>query len=439
MKDIKDIIYLSPRDLPEAWYNVLPDLPEPLPPWKDVESGPSRFELMKSVYVNKCLEYDENYKERWVPIPEATRQAYIHAGRPTPLNRAWRMERILDTPARIYYKREGTSPTGSYKVISNISQAVWAKEEGYDRLIACTAGTQGSALCYAAATFSMKAMVFMFASAYDSRPGRVLHYKQLGADVIRSPSDRTEFGREVLEKDPNNKGSLFMAYQEMLEVFAKEEVRHSAYLMGSGNTHNILFQTIMGLELKKQLELAGENEPEVIVDCAAAGGNWSGICLPFVKDKLDGKIATRFVACQAEGWAPFVDGEYKYADAIPMNPLAKIYTLGERENPPQIWAQGLQVPWASIIPSYLRSKGIMEARKYSEKEVAPAALQWIRAEGYIPALEATYAVKGGIDEAIRAREEGKARVIVINISGHGYYDVAGYRGYLEMAERGDNV
>jgi len=218
----------------------------------------------------------------------------------------------------------------------------------------------------------------------------------------------------------------------MLEVLSREKVRRSAYLMGSGNTHNILFLTIMGLELKKQLELAEEDGADVIVDCAASGGNWSGICLPLIKDRLDGKTKTRFVACQPEGWACFVDGEYKYTDAFIMNPLAKVYTLGWRENPPQIQAKGVMVPVGAIIPSYLRYKGIMEARKYSEKDVARAALEWIRVEGYIPALESTYAIKGGIDEAIRAKEEGKKKVIIINISGHGYYDVAGYQAYLEM-------
>jgi tryptophan synthase beta chain len=434
MGDANEIIYLPPKEMPEAWYNVLPDLPEPLPPLKDPETGPSRIKGMAKIYVNKCLEYDENYKDKWIPIPEGVRRAYLHAGRPTPLNRAWRLEKLLDTPAHIYYKREGTSPTGSYKIISNLAQAVWAKQEGYDRLLTCSAGTQGSALCYAAAVSGMKAMVFIDAASYDSRPGRVLHYKQMGGKVVRSPSDTTEIGRQMRKEDPNQPGSWLISAKEMLELFCGEKVRHSAYVMGSGNTHNILFLTIMGLELKKQLEIAGEDGPDIIVDCAAAGGNWSGICLPFVKDRLDGKTKTRFVACQPEGWACFSDGEYEYVDAFIMNPLAKVYSLGWRENPPQIQAKGLMIPVGAIIPSYLRQKGLMEARKYTEKDVASATLEWIRTEGYIPALEASYAVKGGIDEAIKAREEGRRKVIVINISGHGYYDTEGYASYMKMVE-----
>jgi tryptophan synthase beta chain len=432
MKNLDEIIYLPPKDLPEAWYNVLPDLPEPLPPLKDPETGPSRKEAMKKIYVNKCLEYDENYKDRWVPLPENVRNAYIHAGRPTPLNRAWRMEKFLDTPARIYYKREGTSPTGSYKILSDLAQIGWAKEDGYDRVFTCSSGTQGSALCYAAAQLGLKAVVFIYAAAYDSRPGRVLHFKQMGAEVVRTPSDTTEIGRQMRKEDPNQPGSWLTSAKEMLEVLGKEKVRHSAYLMGSGNTHNILFLTLMGLELKKQLELAGEDMPDVIVDCAGAGGNWSGICLPFVKDRLDGKTSSRFVACQPEHFACFSDGKYEYVDGFITNPLMKSYALGWRKDVPQCQAKGLQIPHGAIIPSYLRHKGIMEPRKFPEKEVAKAALQWIRTEGYIPAIEATYAIKGGIEEALRAKEEGEKRVIVINISGHGYYDVDAYKAYLEL-------
>jgi len=432
MKKREDIIYLPSEDMPEAWYNVLPDLPEPLPPCIDPETGPSRIKALKDIYVKKALEFDENYKDKWIPIPENVRQAYLHAGRPTPLNRARRLEKALDTPAHIYYKREGTSPTGSYKIISNLAQGEWARQEGYDRLFTCSSGSQGSALCYASAMIGLKAVVFIYASAYDSRPGRVLHYKQMGADVVRTPSDTTEIGRQMLKEDPQQPGSLLTSALEMLEVLSKEKVRRSAYIMGSVNTHNILFLTIMGLELKKQLELAGEEGVDVIVDCAGAGGNWSGICLPFVKDRLDGNSKTRFVACQPWDFACFLDGKYEYVDAFITNPLMKVYALGWKKDVPQIAAKGIEIPNGAIIPSYLRHKGIMEAKKYKEKEVAQAALQWIRTEGYIPALESTYAVKGGIDEAIRAREEGRKKVVVINISGHGFYDTEGYKAYLQM-------
>jgi len=432
MKKIEEVVYLSPKDMPKAWYNVLPDLPEPLPPWKDPETGPSRIEALKRIYVNQCLKYDENYKDRWVPIPDSVIQAYIHAGRPTPLYRAWRMEKFLNTPAHIYYKREDTSPTGSYKIISNLPQVEWARQESYDRVFTCSSGTQGSGLCYAAAQLGLKAVVFIYASAYDARPGRVFHFKQMGAEVVRTPSDTTEIGREMRKEDPNQPGSWLTSAMEMLEVLNQEKVRRSAYVMGSVNTHNILFLTIMGLELKKQLELAGEDGPDVIVDCAGAGGTWSGICLPFVKDRIDGKTKTRFVACQNEHFACFSDGKYEYVDAFIINPLMKVYSLGWRKDVPQCQAKGIQIPNGAIIPSYLRHKGIMEARKFSEKDIAKAALQWVRIEGYIPAMESTYAIKGGIDEAIKAKEEGKKKVIVINISGHGYYDHEGYRAYLKM-------
>lgn len=434
MRRAEEIIYLSPKDMPDKWYNVLPDLPEPLPPLRDPEGGPSRIERMKKIYVNKTLEFEENYEERWVPIPETVMQAYLHAGRPTPLLRAYRLEKRLDTPARIYYKNEGVSPTGSYKVFSNLPQAFWARQEGYDRLFTCSMGTQGSGLCYAAAQFGLKGVVIIDAASYDARPGRVLHFKQMGGEVIRSPSDRTKIGRQTLKDNPNHPGSWLISAKEMLEILDEEKPRYSAYVMGSANTSNILFLTIMGLELKKQLERAGEDGPDVIVDCAAAGGNWSGICLPFVKDRLEGKTKTRFVACQPEHWACFVDGTYGYVDAFVTNPLMKVYALGWRENPPQCQARGLQIPSGAIVPSYLRYKGMMEARKFGEKEVAEATWLWTRTEGYVPAVEATYAIKGGIDEAIRAREEGKRKVIIINISGHGYYDTEAYQAYARILE-----
>ena len=433
MKDIHEVINLATEEMPEAWYNILPDLPEPLPPMKDPDTGPSRISLMEKIYVKKFLDYEENYKDKWIPISEDIRQAYIHVGRPTPLCRAWRMEKLLDTPAHIYYKNEGVSPTGSYKIISNLAQAAWAKEEGIERVVTCSAGTQGSALGYAAATFGMKATVFIDAASYAARPGRILHFKQMGAEVVRSPSNMTSIGKRLLSQDPNHPGSWLTSALEMLEVLDKDKTKQSAYLMGSANTCNIMFLTIMGLELKKQLEIAEEDGPDVIVDCAAAGGNWSGICLPFIKDRLDGKSTTRFVACQPEGWAVFLDGTYEYTDGFVMNPLSKVYSIGWRPNPPQIHAKGLMIPVGAIIPSYLRRKGVMEVRKYSEKEIAKTTLQWTKTEGNIPAIEATYAIKGGIDEAIKAKEEGRKKVIIINVSGHGYYDVEAHTELLKMA------
>jgi len=435
MENIKEVIRLLPKDIPQAWYNILPDLPDRLPTAKNPEKGPSKIDKMRDIYVNKCLEYDNNYKDRWVEIPDFIKQAYIHTGRPTPLYRAWRTEKLLNTPAHIYYKFEGVSPTGSYKVISTLAQTAWAKEEGYDRLLACSAGSQAAATCYAAKMFNMKARVFVDAGSYNSRPSQILQYRQLGAEVVRTPSETTEIGRKMLKENPNQLGSLFSSGREMLETLEREKPRHSVFVMGSYNTHNILFLTIMGLELKKQIEIMGEGDPDVIVDCAAAGGNWSGICLPFVKQKLDKKIKTRFIACQPEGWACFQDGKYEYTESFIMNPLTKIYSLGWRKNPPQIQAKGLMVPVGAVIPSYLRHKGIMEVRKYSEKETAKAALTFIRAEGYIPAPEATYAIKGGIEEALKAKEENRKRVIIINISGHGYYSTKEYEKYLKISEK----
>jgi tryptophan synthase beta chain len=430
----KNQITLSLDELPKNWYNIIPDLPEPLPPYKEPETGPSRMEFLSKTMIKECLA-QEMSRERWVPIPQEIRELYIQAGRPRPLYRALRLERFLGLKkTRLYYKREDLSPTGSHKVNTALAQAFYAVKEGKKILVTETgAGQWGTALSYAAKLMGLKCVVFWVKSVYDWKVDRRTLMKLIGATVYSSPSKQTKIGRQLLSEDPNNPGSLGIAVSEGLEYTSEHD--ESVYCLGSVLNHVLLHQSIIGLETIKQFEIAGD-EPDLIVGCLGGGSNFGGIALPFVGEVLQGKRKCEFLASQSMAAPNLVKGEYKYdfGDVAGHTPLMKMYTLGHKTAMPPIKADGLRYHAAAPIISLLRKAGLMKAVAYpaDEKAIFEAARIFLQAEGWLIAPESSYAVRAGIDEALKNEKAGQEKVICMNISGHGFLDIKAYEEKLEM-------
>ncbi len=429
-------ITLSPDELPRAWYNILADLPESLPPPKNPESGPDRFETLQKTMLKTALE-QEFIKERWVKIPDEILDLYIQAGRPRPLYRALRLERALKLPEnkiRLYYKREDLSPTGSHKVNTALAQVYYAAKEGFEAVVTETgAGQWGSALSYAASLMGLKAIIFWVKFAHDWKPDRRTLMKLYGAEVYPSPSDKTEVGRKILKENPNHPGNLGIAVSEGLEYALTHE--EAVYCLGSVLNHVLLHQTIIGLEALEQFRKI-DDYPDIMISCLGGGSNFGGFVLPFIGEKLRRKAEkdTKFIAVQSEASASLVRGEYKYdfADHAEMTPLLKMYTLGHRVEMPTIYAEGLRYHAAAPIISYLRNKGIVDAVAYpvDEKHVFERAKLFVQAEGFIPAPESAYGIAYAIDRALEAKEKGEELVIAFNVSGHGFLDLFAYRKIL---------
>jgi len=429
-------IVLSPEELPKKWYNILPDLPEPLPKPKDPEEGPSRVELLPKMMVKKCLE-QEFSDQRWIEIPDEIIDLYIQACRPRPLYRAKRLEKTLKLPEnkiKLYYKREDLSPTGSHKVNTALAQVFYATNEGYDTVCTETgAGQWGSALAYAASLMDMKSVVFWVRFAYDWKPGRRTLMKLYGANVYPSPSNITETGRKILAKNPEHPGSLGIAVSEGLEYALTHE--NAVYCLGSVLNHVLLHQTIIGLETRKQFELIDEY-PDVMISCLGGGSNFGGFVLPFIGEVLRGEAEkdVKFIAAQTQAAPSLVNGEYRYdfADHAEKTPLLKMYTLGHKREMPTVYAEGLRYHAAAPIISLLRHKGIVNAIAYptDEKHVFERARLFIKSEGFLPAPESAYSIACAIDEALKAKENGEEKVIAFNISGHGFVDLPSYQKIL---------
>jgi tryptophan synthase beta chain len=423
-------IRLDVDELPRSWYNILPDLPEPLPPPMDPDSGPSRVAQLPKLLIGACLE-QEMSQERWIPIPEDLRQLYIQAGRPRPLFRALRLEQELGTPARLYYKAEFYSPTGSHKVNTALAQAYYARAEGYERLTTETgAGQWGTALAYAAALTGLKCTVYWVRAVYRWKPARLGFMQMLGADVHASPSKRTAVGRKLHAQDPNHPGSLGIAISEGLEDAAGDP--KAVYSLGSVLNHVLMHQTVIGLETQRQFEKAGDY-PDEMISCLGGGSNFGGFVLPFVGETLTAGKTIRFIAAQSQA-APNLQGEYRYdhADHAEITPLLKMYTLGHTAQMQPIKGDGLRYHGCSPIISLLRHRGRIDTVAYpaDEKHVFARALTFLRTEGFLPAPESAYSVCCAIDEALRCKESGEAKVIAFNISGHGFMDIDGYREVL---------
>jgi tryptophan synthase beta chain len=427
-------INLSVDEIPRYWYNILPDLPEPLPPPKDYNDGFSRLEFMNKVMIKECLK-QEFENSQWIKIPEELLEIYIHIGRPRPLYRAFRLEERLGLKkVKIFYKREDLSPPGSHKLNTAIAQAYYALKQGVEELVTETgAGQWGSALSYAARMFNLKCTVFWVRNVYEWKKQRRILMKLYGANVYPSPSNLTEVGKRYLKENPNHPGSLAIAISEGLEYASKSEKR--VYALGSVLNHVLLHQTIIGLETLEQFKKI-DMMPNLIISCLGGGSNFGGIILPFVRERIKNKLDIEFLAIQSEASPNLIKGEYRYdfGDIAEMTPLLKMYTLGHKYEAKEIKGDGLRYHAAAPIISLLRHLGIVNAKYYpiDEKEIFEAAKFFLETEGWLVAAESAYAVKGCIDEALKSERKEEEKVILMNISGHGFLDLDAYKEKLNI-------
>jgi tryptophan synthase beta chain len=417
---------LDEEELPRAWYNIQADLPTPLdPPLHPATWQPVKPEDLEPIFPKELIRQEVS-RERWIPIPEEVREVY-RLWRPTPLYRAVRLERLLKTPARIYYKWEGVSPPGSHKPNTSVAQAYYNMKEGVERLTTETgAGQWGSALAFATMLFGLKCTVYMVRVSYDQKPYRRILMEIWGAECVPSPSSRTEYGRRVLKEDPQNPGSLGIAISEAIEDAVTHP--HTKYSLGSVLNHVLLHQTIVGLEAKRQMEMAGDY-PDVILGCVGGGSNYSGLLFPFLADKLTGKKPElQAFSCEPKACPTLTKGIYTYdhGDSAGLTPLLKMYTLGHTFVPPPIHAGGLRYHGDAPLLCKLTREGYVGARAYHQNEVFEAARLFARAEGFVVAPETAHAVKAAVDEALRCRETGEEKVILFNASGHGMLDLAAW-------------
>jgi tryptophan synthase beta chain len=430
----KNQIALPVDELPAKWYNIAPDLLEPLPPPKEPEIGPSRLEFLGRTMVHECLG-QEMTAERWIPIPGEIRELYIQAGRPRPLYRARRLENHLGLKkVRLYYKREDLSPTGSHKVNTALAQAYYAAKEGKTTLVTETgAGQWGSALSYAATVMGLDCVVFWVRAVYDWKADRRTLMKLMGAEVYASPSKETNIGQTILARNSGHQGSLGLAVSEGLEYAETHE--GSVYCLGSVLNHVLIHQSIIGLEAMKQFELV-EDSPDLIVGCLGGGSNFGGLALPFAGEVLQKKRKCEFLAAQSEAAPNLVKGEYRYdfGDVAEHTPLLKMYTLGHKTEMVPIKADGLRYHAAAPLISALRSHNIVKAVAYpaNEKATFEAARTFLQTEGWLIAPESSYAVRAGIDEALKAERAGEEKAICMNISGHGFLDLQAYKEKLSI-------
>lgn len=417
-------INLRGEDIPKYWYNVKADLPFDMDPPLDLQTmkpmDPSKLEVL----FPKALVMQEGTKEKEIEIPQKVREAYA-LYRPTPLVRAFGFEKALKTPAHIYYKNESVSPTGSHKLNTALAQAYYNLEEGTNKISTETgAGQWGSALAFAGSYFNLDVNVFMVKISFEQKPARKYMVNLFNGKIHPSPSDFTNYGKQILESSPNSTGSLGMAISEAIEYALSKEKTH--YSLGSVLDHVLLHQTVIGQETKKQMELAGE-EPDVLIGCFGGGSNFGGFTLPFIPLKMK-KDALEIVACEPTECPSFTKGEYKYdyGDTAHLTPMLKMYTLGSEFIPPPIYAGGLRYHGASPIISRLVKEGYMKAIAISQEEAFDSARLFSVSEGIIPAPETSHAIAGVARYAKACAESGEKKVIVFNFSGHGLLDLNSY-------------
>jgi len=419
---------LRDDQIPPAWVNVLPYLKEPLdPPLDPATRQPIGTEALQPIFPMALIE-QEFSPHPAIDIPGEVLDIY-RLWRPTPLFRARRLEKALDTPARIYYKYEGVSPAGSHKPNTAVAQAYYNKQAGIKRLATETgAGQWGSALALACRMFGLECTVYMVRVSYDQKPYRRMMMNTWGAEVFPSPSPHTRSGQAVLAAHPDSPGSLGIAISEAVEDAATHG--DTNYSLGSVLNHVLLHQTVIGQEARAQMALAGD-QPDVVIGCFGGGSNFCGIALPYVPEKLKGS-RVRLMAVEPSACPSLTRGAYAYdyGDLAKLTPLLKMYTLGHDFVPPSIHAGGLRYHGASPLASNLIKNGIMEARAYKQLPVFEAAVEFARVEGILPAPEAAHAIRAVFDEAAEAREEGRPRTILFCLSGHGHFDLAAYDAYL---------
>ncbi len=421
-------IHLEEHEMPTQWYNIQADLPNPLKPSLNPQTQKPLTPDDLSAIFPMPLILQEVSTERWIDIPEDILNAY-KLWRPSPVHRAYNLEKALNTPAKIYYKQEGVSPAGSHKPNTAIAQAYYNKISGIKRLATETgAGQWGSALSLACSTFGLECTVYMVKVSYYQKPYRRSLMEVWGANVIPSPSDQTNSGRNILEKDPDAMGSLGLAISEAVEDAATKE--DTNYSLGSVLNHVLLHQTIIGLESKAQLDKVNEY-PDVVVACCGGGSNFGGIAFPFLYDKINGKdidiIAVEPAACPTLTRGEFT---YDYGDTARLTPLVMMYTLGHDFVPPGIHAGGLRYHGESPLVSQLVKDNLVEARAVNQLGCFEAALQFTRNEGILPAPETSHAIRTVIDLALECKESGEEKTILFNLSGHGHFDLTAYDDYL---------
>jgi len=426
MRDKK--IVLSEREIPRQWYNVQADLPNPLPPPLNPATGqPITPDMLAPVFPMNLIEQEVS-TERWIDIPQEVLEKFL-LWRPTPLYRAYSLERFLGTPARIYFKNEGVSPPGSHKPNTAIAQAYYNKVFGIKRLATETgAGQWGSALAFACNQFGLECKVYMVRVSYNQKPYRRILMETWGAKCVPSPSPDTNAGRKFLEQNPEHPGSLGISISEAIEDAVTS--KGTRYSLGSVLNHVLLHQTIVGLEVQKQLAMVREY-PDIIIGCAGGGSNFSGLFLPFARDKIYGK-EVKIIACEPTSCPTMTKGPYIYdfGDTAETTPLIPMYSLGHSFVPAPIHAGGLRYHGMAPIVSRLLVDGLMEARAYPQLETFRAGITFARTEGFIPAPETNHAITCVIEEAKKAKEEGKEKVILFNWSGHGIVDLAAYDAFI---------
>lgn len=420
-------IMLDENEMPKEWYNIQADAPPLDPPLNPQTLEPITPEEL-SVIFSKELIRQEVSKERWISIPEEVAEIY-RLWRPTPLYRAKRLEEFLKTPAKIYYKWEGVSPPGSHKPNTAVAQAYYNVKEGTERLTTETgAGQWGSALAFATSFFNMDCTVYMVRISYEQKPYRKILMQTWGAEVIPSPSKRTNAGKKILEKDPETTGSLGIAISEAVEDAATHDNVH--YSLGSVLNHVVLHQTIIGLEMKKQFEVMDEY-PDAIFGCVGGGSNFSGGSFPFIGDKLKGKSNVDIIACEPMACPTLTKGLYLYdfGDTAGLTPLLKMYTLGHTFVPPGIHAGGLRYHGDAPLLCKLVKEGYVGARAFHQNEVFEAAKLFAQTEGFVVAPESAHGLRGVIDEALKCKETGEEKILCFLNSGHGHFDLAAYDAY----------
>ena len=422
------MITLSQEEMPRQWYNILADLK--LNPALDKNGNPITPEQLAKVFPMNLIEQEVS-TQRWVDIPEEILKV-LSIWRPSPITRAYNLEKALDTPAKIYIKNENVSPAGSHKPNTAVAQAYYNKEFGIKKMVTETgAGQWGSALAFATQQFGIELKVFMVRVSFDQKPYRKTMMRVWGADCVASPSPETEFGRKILKEMPNTPGSLGIAISEAIETTLEDKEGKTRYALGSVLNHVMMHQTIIGLESRKQLAKINEY-PDVIIGCAGGGSNFAGLAFPYISDKMNGKkidiYAVEPTACPTLTKAPFA---YDFGDAEGLTPLLAMYSLGHNFIPPPVHAGGLRYHGMSPTVSQLVVNGLVTPDSIGQLETFEAGILFARTEGIIPAPETNHAIAKVIREAKKAKEEGKEKTILFNFSGHGLIDLSSYQGYLD--------
>ncbi|MCK3685550.1 TrpB-like pyridoxal phosphate-dependent enzyme [Maribellus sp. YY47] len=427
-------IYLDESEFPKQWYNLAPDLPTPLNPPLGPDGKPLTPEMLAPVFPMNLVEQEVS-QQRWIDIPEEIRQILMQ-WRPSPLIRAYELEKALGTPAKIYYKNEGVSPAGSHKPNTAVAQAWYNKQFGIKKLTTETgAGQWGSALSYACAQIGgIECKVYMVRVSFDQKPFRKMMMETWGGNCVASPSTETKAGRDILAQFPDTPGSLGIAISEAVEAAVTDPKGETRYSLGSVLNHVMLHQTVIGLEAKKQLAKVGIDKPDIVIGCCGGGSNFAGISFPFMYDKINGAdiqiIGAEPFSCPTLTKAPFI---YDNGDVAQMTPLLAMHSLGHNFVPAPIHAGGLRYHGMAPLVSAALRDGLMDAIAVHQSECFEAGLLFSKTEGIIPAPETTHAIAATIREAKKAKEEGKEKVILFNFSGHGLMDLVGYNKYMAGA------